>query len=928
MQFQDRLPIDDYRREIERAIAGNPVVILTAETGAGKSTRVPWWLWQAGKKVHVTQPRRIAARALSNYLARSCNVAWGQEIGYQTGLESNKSPATTLLYLTDGVQMVREIQGHRDYDVLVLDEIHEWNLNQEVLVGQVKKNLDDGVFRRSGKRALIMSATLKARQISAFLHHAPVITVPGRGFPVECQRRHPCFLLPDAATLLEEGHNVLLFQPGKGEIDDTIQNLKDLLDHDGSKAVILPLHSELSINEQAKVFKNYPLPKAVVATDIAQTSLTIDDIDAVIDSGIKKEVRLVSGIEGLYPTEISASECRQRAGRAGRVKKGCYILCSERGIEDRLDFPEPEIRRLNLESVVLRMFKWGLSPLEFSFFHKPNRGLMLKAIQSLKTFGALSADAENRVTADGRRMADLPLSLRSARLLLEAEKGGPRVIDRALKVIAIFETRGVVSKEFNGENYSPSPFKSDLLNQLDLWEDRRNNGRLISGKKSALAQEIYSELRRRLDSAKGAAAGARDPRRGGARPVPRGPLTLNEQKHLFRAILSCFCDGVYFKGEGIYWREGEERQIERTSILNGARPEMVVGLPFDLVINREDPRTGNKEEKYIPLLTFCSEISLQQLEELRPFSYEKRRRVALHEDKLTVSEEIFFGSRLVRAVPVEPDWKQPGEQHRVLTLAIEWFEKNYALLPGCGEIEKNRAWFAEAERALGEKLPLFDPSLREYLYRQLRRSLKIDDLRFFFQFHPALQRLSLRQLLPFRSLKKLKDAHWPGCLEIKGMEIPIAYLDGRPFLKLDHAQFHRLEAGDIRLPSGEEPGFLLQEEKYGGWTEAAAAYNDMLKEQIFQRKWQDVKKNVQVGDILEVPFPLAFQGGNGKDNAVFEFYSAPAFEDDQVVLVHFRRLEEAQAHFAALSGRWEERKTRHRKESMDNIFRGKGWKVK
>jgi hypothetical protein len=909
MQFTDRLPVDDYRGEIEAAVAANPVVILTAETGAGKSTRVPWWLWRAGRRVHVTQPRRIAARALSNYLARVCGVHWGREIGYQTGLDSNKSAATSLLYLTDGVQMVREIQGHRDYDLLVLDEIHEWNLNQEVLVGLVRKALDDGSLLRSGKRALIMSATLKARQISSFLRHAPVIAVPGRGFPVECQRRHPCFLLPDAATLLEEGHNVLVFQPGKQEIDDTIEGLKGLLEHDRQKAVILPLHSELSIAEQSRVFRNYPLPKAVVATDIAQTSLTIDDIDAVIDSGIKKEVRLVSGIEGLYPTEISASECRQRAGRAGRVKKGYYILCSERGMEERLDYPEPEIRRLNLESVVLRMFKWGVSPLEFTFFHKPNRSLILKAIQSLRTFGALGPD--NRVSADGRRMAELPLSPRSSRLLLEAEKAGPRVADRALRVIAIFENRGIVSKEFAGECYSPSAYKSDLLNQLDLWEDQRRNARLVSRKKSALAHEIYGELKKRL-----------------ALPPARGALTPREQSALFRAILSCFCDGVYFKGEGIYWREGEERQIERTSVLNQARPEMVAGLPFDLVVQREDPRSGSREERTIPLLTFCSEVSLKQLEELRPFSYEKRRRPALEGDRLMVREEIFFGSRLLRAAEVEPDWEDHGEAHAILTLALDWFEKNRAALPGCGEIEKNRAWFREAEEALGEKLPPFEAALRDHLYRQLRRSLKIDDLRFFFQFHPALQRLSLRQLLPHRWLRKLKLARWPGRLEVKEMDMPLEYVGERPFLVLDNAQFHRLEAADVRLPSGEAPGFILAGERFPGWAEAAASYNARLKGEIFERRWRSNRKEAQVGDLLAVPFPLAFQGGNGKDNAVFEFYSAPAFDGDKVFLVHFPDRESAQAHYAAVAREWEERKARCQRESMENIFRGKGWTVR
>ena len=922
MHFSSRLPVDDFRERIESEIAANPVLVLTAETGAGKSTRVPYWLWQAGVKVHVTQPRRIAARAISNYLAHACNVQWGREIGYQTGLDGNKSPQTSLLYLTDGVQMVQEIQGKREYDVLVLDEIHEWNLNQEVLVGLVKKNLDKGYYRTSGKRVVIMSATLKARQISTFLNHAPVITIPGRGFPVACQQRHPCFLLPDAANLLETGHNVLLFQPGKQEIEETMQNLKELLEHDKQQAVILPLHAELSIGEQMKVFKNYPLPKAVVATDIAQTSLTIDDIDAVIDSGVKKEVRLVSGIEGLYPTEISTSECRQRAGRAGRVKKGVYILCSERGMNDRSDFPEPEIRRLNLESVVLRMCKWGLAPLEFNFFHRPNRSLILKAIQNLKNFGALSP--ENKVTADGRRMAELPLSVRSARLLLEAEKGGARVMDRALKAIAIFETRGIVNKEFNGGCYSRSPYKSDLINQLEIWENQKDNARMISRKKTALAGEIYGELRKRL----ALPAPRGDAARSFGTAAAKGSWSDRDQKCLFRAILSAFCDGVYFRGDGIYWREKEERQLERTSMLNESKPEMVAALPFDLIINREDQKTGNKEEKFIPLLTFASEASLKQLDELKPFSFEKRRVIVLKEDRISVDEQFFFGSRLIKTAAAEPDWTNPDEKHALLTLAQQWFAANCQWLPCRGEIDRNRKWFSEAAVVLGEKLPPFDQALSEFLYRQLRRSLKIDDLRFFFQFHPALQRITLNHLLPYAWLKKLKAAHWPARLKIKDMEIPLTYSGQRAYLTLDYAQFHRLEKNEIILPGGDEPGFLLQGLRFENWSAAVEHYNGYLRSDIFRRKWLKEKKPIEIGDIVDLPFPLPFQGGNGKDNMPFEFYSVPTVEDGRVFLVHFSSLKEANDFFLPLLEPWRQLQAQCKKAALDNVFRGKGWTIK
>ena len=171
-------------------------------------------------------------------------------------------------------------------------------------------------------------------------------------------------------------------------------------------------------------------------------------------------------------------------------------------------------------------------------------------------------------------------------------------MDRALKVIAIFETRGIVSKEFAGEMLFPVTLKSDLLNQLELWEDQKRNSRLVSGKKAALAREIYMELKKRLADRKVPAEGM---------PPVKGSLSVPEQKHLFRAILSGFCDGRVFQGRRSLLAGGRrKRQIERTSILNQTRPEMVAGLPFDLIINREDPKTGSKEERYLPLVTFCS----------------------------------------------------------------------------------------------------------------------------------------------------------------------------------------------------------------------------------------------------------------------------------------------------------------------------------
>ena len=910
MEFKSRLPIDEYRDRIIAESERHPVLIVTAETGAGKSTRVPFWFWQKGNRVHVTQPRRIAARALCHYVAQSMAVEAGREIGYQTGLDSKKSAATRLLYLTDGVQMVQEIRGRREYDLLVLDEIHEWNLNQEVLIGLVKKNLAGGHYGRGVPRVIIMSATFKARQLAAFLDHAPLISVPGREYPVSRHRHNPCFFIADAVSLIEQDHNLLVFQPGKQEIEEFSLSLRTVLEEDKLKAAILPLHSELSVKEQAKVFNRYPVPKVVVATDIAQTSLTIDDIDAVVDSGLKKEVRVIHGIEGLYPTEISGAECLQRSGRAGRVKPGVYLLLSDTAVEDRPEFPEPEIRRLNLEAVVLRMIKWGLTPLDFVFFHRPKRNLITKAIENLQVFGAI--DGEQKITADGRRMADLPLSVRSARLLLEAEKGGDRVVDRALKVIAVLESKGIVNKEFSGGRLYSAPYNSDLLNQLAVWENARPNQAVISGKKLAMAREIYSELKKRLGISRGAMA----------------PLSNRDVGWLFRAILSSFADSVYERNEaGGFRNDTEERAADRQSLFAETRPGMVAGLPFDLVISREDPRTGVKEERCLALLTFCSELAVDQLEDLKPFSFSRRLQVETARGQLTCRDDYHFGGRVIKSVSRPPDWKKPEELQQVLVRAGEWFESNAPKLACWKQLEKNRRWYAEAARLLGNDRP-FSFYFKDWLHREMRLHLRVQDLALFFNFFQPLFDLRLNQLLPFPMVRKLILAKWPSHIAVAGSELPLTWSAGRPRITLDRDQFASANRDDLILPTGQPVPIVLENRLFRSWPEAVTAYNDRLKKEIFERRWQPERKPARIADLLGIPFPLAFNGGGGKENAIFEFYTAPALQGDQAVLVHFFTKLEAERYFETIRPEWEAAKDRCRKNSLENIFRDKGWKVK
>ncbi len=904
------LPVEKFKIPILESIEKNPVTIITAETGAGKSTRIPFWLWENGKKVIVTQPRRIAARSLSYYLSDLNRIQWGMEIGYQTGFDRKKSKKTELLYLTDGVQLVNEIKGHINYDILIIDEVHEWNLNQEVLVGLVKKRIKNNFYIKRQKRVVIMSATIEAKQLSIFLDNAPVISVPGRGFPVTLHNNSSHFLLSDTISMAESGKNCLVFLPGKKEISDFITLLKETLKHDKTKAVILPLHSELNVKQQSKVFKHYEVPKIIVSTDIAQTSLTIDDIDAVIDNGIKKEIRTIKGIEGLYPVEISRSESLQRAGRAGRVKNGYYILCSDFPNEERDAFPEPEIRRLNLESSVLKLIKWGIDPSVFPYFHSPKRNLIKKAAEKLRIAGAI--DKEGKITNDGKIMADLPISIRGARLLLEILDTDEKIIDSGLKIIALIETKGIAGRDYVGEKIYPDLYGSDLLNQLYLWNSYKKNKKIINIKKFEMAKEIYRELKKRI-SVKAKTSSSKD---------------KQIKNPLFRAILSSFSDNLFIRSGKNYFQSDEERQLDRNSILFKSMPEMVVALPFDLTVESENRFTGEKEKHILKLLTFSTEVSLQILNELKPFGYLMKEEITIDNGIVSIKHIHFFGEKKISEEFIDPQFKDKTLMNKLTPKIVEWWRENCKKFDLFKQFEELKPFFLQAKKISGEKLSDFQFYIDSYLKRKISDTLNTKDLSLYFSFHKGFTSLKLSDILPESIISILKKKKWPEYIFASGEKIIINYFKGKPYLVLSKETFEKLSRNDLILQTGLRSGVVIGERRFADWDYAVYHFNREKRSEIFRKKWKKEKKEANPDDLTDIEFPVSFIGGKGMDKEKFTFFSVPEIKGDKVFLKHFFERDEAEKIFSSIKDDWENFLANHKIRKIKDIFHNKGWKVK
>ena len=523
VSYPEHLPVSQVRAEIAAAIRDHQVVVLAGETGSGKTTQLPKILLELGRGVNGlighTQPRRIAARAVAERVAEELGTEVGELVGYTVRFHNQVSDTTLVKVMTDGV-LLAELSRDRTlsrYDTIVIDEAHERSLTIDFLLGYLKQLLP----RRPDLKVVITSATIDPEAFSRHFDDAPILEVSGRTFPVEVRSRplldndsdQVSAIVSACSELALEGPgDVLVFLSGEREIRDTADALRDAVD---DRTEVVPLYGRLSAAEQHRVFTPHQGRRIVLATNVAETSLTVPGIRYVVDPGSARISRYShrTKVQRLPIEAISQASATQRAGRCGRVADGiCIRLYAEDDFLARPAFTEPEILRTNLASVLLQMASLRLGDIEdFPFVEPPDRRNVRDGIALLEELGALGQD---RLTRTGRQLAQLPLDPRMARMVVAADNLGCMrevlVIAAALSIQDPRERpvdKQQQATEMHSRFVDPT---SDLLAWLNLWRHVQEQQKSLSSsafrrmcKREFLNyprirewQDLHSQLRR------------------------------------------------------------------------------------------------------------------------------------------------------------------------------------------------------------------------------------------------------------------------------------------------------------------------------------------------------------------------------------------------------------------------------------------------
>uniref|UniRef100_A0A8C7TUR3 RNA helicase n=1 Tax=Oncorhynchus mykiss TaxID=8022 RepID=A0A8C7TUR3_ONCMY len=474
------LPIYQHKATLQQAVKDNSFLVVTGETGSGKTTQLPQYLHQAGfwgnGKIGITQPRRVAAITVAQRVSQEMHCSLGREVGYQVRFDDCTTQDTVVKYMTDGC-LLREILADpvlSQYSVVILDEAHERSLNTDILLGLLKQTLSSPDKASKGRsvplKVVVMSATLETDKLSVFLGGCPVFTIPGRTFPVTS--KFSCAIGPkdtESSVYVKEvvkvaldvhtsemAGDILVFLTGQSEIEkacdmlyekaESIDYRYDVQDHKVEGLLILPLYGSMPTDQQKQIFQPPPpgIRKCVVATNIAATSLTINGVKYIVDSGFVKQLNHNSrvGMDILEVVPISKSEALQRAGRAGRTSAGkCFRIYSPAFWEKCMpEYTVPEIQRTSLTAVILTLKCLGVHDvIKFPYLDRPEERFILEALKQLYQCDAI--DRRGKVTRLGELMVEFPLPPGLTRALLQAASLGCE--DLLLPVAAMLSVENI-----------------------------------------------------------------------------------------------------------------------------------------------------------------------------------------------------------------------------------------------------------------------------------------------------------------------------------------------------------------------------------------------------------------------------------------------------------------------------------------------------
>lgn len=523
-QQRESLPVYKFRKPLLDAVADNQILIVVGDTGSGKTTQLTQYLAEGGYGnkgiIGCTQPRRVAAMSVAKRVAEEVGCRLGGEVGYTIRFEDMTSPETVIKYQTDGM-LQREILMDPDlkkYSVIMLDEAHERTIATDILFGLLKKTIK----RRPDLRLIVTSATLDAEKFSEYFHGCPIFSIPGRTFPVEIMySKEPESDYLDAALitvmqihLTEAAGDILLFLTGQEEIDTACEILFERMKALGPSVpelLILPVYSALPSEMQSRIFDPAPpgARKVVIATNIAETSITIDNIFYVIDPGFVKQNAYDPklGMDSLVVTPVSQAQAKQRAGRAGRTGPGkCFRLYTEAAYQsEMLPTTIPEIQRQNLSHTILMLKAMGINDLlHFDFMDPPPTNTMLTALEELYALSAL--DDEGLLTRLGRKMADFPMEPALAKVLIASVD--MKCSEELLSIVAMLsiaspfyrpKEKQQQADQKKAKFHDPQGDHLTLLNVYNAWKNSNYNNawcfeNFIQARQIRRAEDVRKQL--------------------------------------------------------------------------------------------------------------------------------------------------------------------------------------------------------------------------------------------------------------------------------------------------------------------------------------------------------------------------------------------------------------------------------------------------